>query len=130
MLKPGGQVFVSCFEHKPVDEAFAKLAVHLKWKKYGDHTSAYYYKADPKSEYEKDLAEAGFKDYMFDVVMENLCISVNPAMLTVSKEDMEEYTECYLNEVQNSKCFTRNTPEDNDLTMTYKMFIIIATKSE
>ncbi|CAG9829228.1 unnamed protein product [Diabrotica balteata] len=80
MLKPGGQVFVSCFDHKPVDEAFAKLAEHLKWKKYGDHTSAYYYKADPKSEYEKDLAEAGFKDYIFDVVTESHMFDENESV--------------------------------------------------
>ncbi|KAG5891089.1 hypothetical protein JTB14_036980, partial [Gonioctena quinquepunctata] len=114
MLKEGGSIFLTFFEHTPIDHALAVLAKHPEWKYYGhqDKISPYFFSPNPRRECERNLNEAGFKNY--EVFEENgshefsdeaeydgLFMAVNTVLPEIPEEKIEEYKKMYLTLLKN-----------------------------
>lgn len=61
LLKPGGQLIYTTFEHLPMDEAYEKLD-ETKWGKYqhSKYISAFWKSENPLNDYRELTKEVGF----------------------------------------------------------------------
>ncbi|KAG5891091.1 hypothetical protein JTB14_036982 [Gonioctena quinquepunctata] len=143
MLKEGGSIFLTYFEHTPIDHALALLAKHPEWKYYGhgDEISPYFFSPNPRRECERNLSDAGFKNY--EVFQENesqeffdeaeydgLFMAVNTVLPEIPKEKIEEYKKMYLTLLKKgTNVIIRYKNGMPIIDLKYKMFITIAWKT-
>ncbi|KAG5891092.1 hypothetical protein JTB14_036983 [Gonioctena quinquepunctata] len=140
MLKEGGSFFLTFFEHVPYDEAFSRLAKHPEWGQYGhqENISPYYLSPNRRQEYERDLNEAGFRNYEFleengsfefpdEAEFDDIYIAANPILPEIPEQRIEEYKKIYLTVSKNAANYSikyRNGNPTGELK--YKLFILSA----
>nr|QYV43138.1 juvenile hormone acid methyltransferase [Colaphellus bowringi] len=141
MLHQGGSIFLTFFEHIPLDDVFDRLSKHPEWGKYQQEymISPYYYSPDPRKEWETVMKEYFTKyelfekqssyEFLDETEFKNITIGVNAVLANIPKEKVEDYKKAYIAETINGKSYSVESRNGEDIfKMKFKMYIVVATK--
>ncbi|XP_056630803.1 juvenile hormone acid O-methyltransferase-like isoform X1 [Diorhabda sublineata] len=130
MLKPGGQMILTYVHETSADEVYDLLSHHPRWSEYNHKcfTSPYYKQKNICQVYKALFSKAGFVEKYFEVdskrsykfedkkMFEEFCLSVNPVLKKIPKEDYEDYKAEYIKMMTNNKYnFTTVCSETEDI---------------
>lgn len=144
LLKPGGQLFLTFIDETSADPVYFDFLKHSKWSKYNHEwlISPYFNHPDPENEYKKQLVQAGFEQFEYqrekkiykfpnEESFKGFCLSVNPVLKEVSKDEYDEYKAEYLVKMANNKLnFTKKCCETGKTLYhsSYELNAVLANK--